>query len=205
MRKSILLLCLLTVFGFVDCQEIPWGKISSEEWAIEAVPFETGAEAVKLKEIGLLKITYDGYELVEYGRTKILSINGFENAQKKWSYKPKVHNDKVVFLGGQTINFIDGKEIISQLDKKDIIISRNGDVEEIAVAFPNVKVGSIIEYKVKIFRTSNLYASPWRFQNSIPTLSSQLFLQIASSADYKVILKGQQLNRKYSGKKNKKE
>ena len=205
MRKSILLLCLLTVFGFVDCQEIPWGKISSEEWAIEAVPFETGAEAVKLKEIGLLKITYDGYELVEYGRTKILSINGFENAQKKWSYKPKVHNDKVVFLGGQTINFIDGKEIISQLDKKDIIISRNGDVEEIAVAFPNVKVGSIIEYKVKIFRTSNLYASPWRFQNSIPTLSSQLFLQIASSADYKVILKGQQLNRKYSGKKNNKE
>ena len=205
MRKSILLLCLLTVFGFVDCQEIPWGKISSEEWAIEAVPFETGAEAVKLKEIGLLKITYDGYELVEYGRTKILSINGFENAQKKWSYKPKVHNDKVVFLGGQTINFIDGKEIISQLDKKDILISRNGDIEEIAVAFPNVKVGSIIEYKVKIFRTSNLYASPWRFQNSIPTLSSQLFLQIASSADYKVILKGQQLNRKYSGKKNNKE
>ncbi len=205
MRKSILLLCLLTVFGFVDCQEIPWGKISSEEWAIEEVPFETGAEAVKLKEIGLLKITYDGYELVEYGRTKILSINGFENAQKKWSYKPKVHNDKVVFLGGQTINFIDGKEIISQLDKKDIIISRNGDVEEIAVAFPNVKVGSIIEYKVKIFRTSNLYASPWRFQNSIPTLSSQLFLQIASSADYKVILKGQQLNRKYSAKKNNKE
>ncbi len=207
MKKYLFLLVLFTCFSRATAQEIPWGKISAEEWAITDVPFEKGAEAVKLKEIGLLKFTDDGYELVEYGRIKILSLDGFDNAQKKWSYKPKVLNDKVIFQEAQTINFVDGKEIITPMDKKDIIISRNGDIEEIAVAFPNVKVGSIIEYKVKIFRTSNLYASPWRFQNSIPTLSSQLFLQIASVAAYKVILKGQQLNKKYnvSGKKNNKE
>lgn len=207
MVKYLLLLMVSTLFTWAKSQEIPWGKISAEEWAMDKVFFEKGAEAVKLKEIGLLKITDDGYELVEYGRIKILSASGFDNAQKKWSYNPTIKNDKVIFQEAQTINFVDGKEIITPLDKKDMIISRNGDIEEIAVAFPNVKIGSIIEYKVKIFRTSNLYASPWRFQNSIPTVSSQLFLQIANIADYKVILKGPQLNKKYSGhgKKNNKE
>lgn len=185
------------------CQNMEWGKISQKEIELNDVSFEPGADAVKLGEIGHLKITDDGYELLEYGRTKILSINGFENAQKKWSYRPAVHNDNVVLQDAQTINFVDGKEIVTPLDKKDIIVSRNGDIEEIAFAFPNVRVGSIIEYKVKIFRTSNLYASPWRFQNSIPTLSSQLFLKVATVADYKVILKGQQLNKKYIDKRNK--
>lgn len=207
MPKYLLLLLLSTFFSLAKSQEIPWGKISAEEWAIDEVPFEKGAEAVKLKEIGLLKFTDDGYELIEYGRIKILSDTGFENAEKKWSYNATVRNDKVSIQEAQTVNFVEGKEVITPLDKKDIIISRNDDVVEIAVAFPNVKVGSIIEYKVKIFRTSNLYASPWRFQNSIPTLSSQLFLQIANVAAYKVILKGEQLNKKYSvnGKKNNKE
>lgn len=207
MPKYLLLLLLSTFFSLAKSQEIPWGKISAEEWAIDEVPFEKGAEAVKLKEIGLLKFTDDGYELIEYGRIKILSDTGFENAEKKWSYNATVRNDKVSVQEAQTVNFVEGKEIITPLDKKDIIISRNDDVVEIAVAFPNVKVGSIIEYKVRILRTSNLYASPWRFQNSIPTLSSQLFLQIANVAAYKVILKGEQLNKKYSvnGKKNNKE
>ncbi len=207
MPKYLLLLLLSTFFSLAKSQEIPWGKISAEEWAIDEVPFEKGAEAVKLKEIGLLKFTDDGYELIEYGRIKILSDTGFENAEKKWSYNATVRNDKVSVQEAQTVNFVEGKEVITPLDKKDIIISRNDDVVEIAVAFPNVKVGSIIEYKVKILRTSNLYASPWRFQNSIPTLSSQLFLQIANVAAYKVILKGEQLNKKYSvnGKKNNKE
>lgn len=207
MPKYLLLLLLSTFFSLAKSQEIPWGKISAEEWAIDEVPFEKGVEAVKLKEIGLLKFTDDGYELIEYGRIKILSDTGFENAEKKWSYNATVRNDKVSVQEAQTVNFVEGKEVITPLDKKDIIISRNDDVVEIAVAFPNVKVGSMIEYKVKILRTSNLYASPWRFQNSIPTLSSQLFLQIANVAAYKVILKGEQLNKKYSvnGKKNNKE
>lgn len=189
----------------IFCQNMEWGKFSQKEIEMTDVSFELGAEAVKLGEIGYLKITENGYELLEYGRTKILSIDGFENAQKKWSYRPSVLNDKVIVQEAQTINFIDGKEIITPLDKKDIIVSRNGDIEEIGFAFPNVRVGSIIEYKVKIYRTSNLYASPWRFQNSIPTISSQLFLNLAATADYKIILKGQQLNKKYIGKKNNKE
>ena len=203
--KIVLRLFFLLICSFAFSQDIQWGKVSQQEIDLDEVAFEPGADAVKLKDIGLLKITDRGYELVEYGRTKILSINGFENAEKKWSYRPAVFNDKVVLQGAQTINIIDGKSVITPVDKKDIIISRNGNIEEIALAFPNVRVGSMIEYKVKIMRPYDLYASPWRFQNSIPTLSSQLYLDLATGFNYKVILKGQKLNQKYSGKKNNKE
>ena len=198
-------LIFLLIFNLTFSQEIPWGNVSQEEIEMQEVPFEKGANVVKLKEVGQLKITNNGYELLEYGRTKILSINGFENAQKKWSFRPKVFNDRVVLKDAQTINIVDGKTVITKLDKKDIIISKNHGIEEIAIAFPNVRVGSIIEYKIKIMRPYDLSASPWHFQNSIPTLSSHLYLDLAANFGYKIILIGQQLNKKYIGKNNNKE
>lgn len=204
MTKYFLLLLFLAVFNLVKTQEIPWGKISPEEWAITEIPFEKGAEAVKLKEIGMLKITDKGYELLEFGRTKILSDDGFEKAQRKWSYRPSVENDKVVLIDAQTINLVNGKVEITPLDKKDIFINNDGTVEVLAYAFRNVRVGSIIEYKIKINRPSNKYASPWNFQNDIPTISSNLYLDLEVYSDYKIILKGELLNRKYAGKKRNK-
>lgn len=204
MTKYFLLLLLSTVFSLAKSQEIPWGKISPEEWAITEVPFEKGAEAVKLKEIGMLKITNKGYELLEFGRTKILSDNGFEKAQRKWSYRPTVENDKVVMIDAQTINLVNGKVEITPLDKKDIFINNDGTVEVLAYAFRNVRVGSIIEYQIKINRPNNKYASPWNFQNDIPTISSKLYLDLEAYSDYKIILKGELLNKKYAGKKRNK-
>ena len=201
MVKYFLLLLLTTVFSLAKSQEIPWGKVSPEEWAITEVPFENGAAAVKLKEIGMLKITNKGYELLEFGRTKILSDNGFEKAQRKWSYRPTLENDKVVLIDAQTINLVNGKVEITPLDKKDIFLNNDGTVEVLAYAFRNVRVGSIIEYQIKINRPNNKYASPWNFQNDIPTISSKLYLDLEAYSDYKIILKGELLNKKYAGKK----
>ena len=205
MVNQIFRVILLLTGNFFFCQDYDWGKVSAEEIAIEEVEFEPGAEAVRLKEVGYLKITNDGYELTEYIRTKILSPKGLHMAEEKWSYRPKKLNDKVTLIDAQTINIIDGKPVVTPMDKKDIITSNVNDLEEVAYAFRNVKVGSIIEYKVKILRPSNLYASPWRFQNDIPTISSKLFLDLVADADYKIILKGEMLTKKYSSKKKNKE
>ena len=200
----IVKLLFLILFNVALSQEIKWGVISSEEISLTEVPFETGADAVKLQEIGDLTMTDHGYELLEYGRSKILSLNGFDIADKKWSYRSNDSRDKVVVLGAQTINIIEGKQIITPVEKKDIIVSVSNGVEEIAFAFPNVQVGSIIEYKVKITRPYDLYSSPWYFQDTIPTLSSKLKFKLETLSNYKIILKGQLLNKKYKGKNIKK-
>jgi hypothetical protein len=169
--KKILKILLIFSFGIIYSQDFEWGKVSQEEIDLKSVSFEPGADAVTLKEYGELKIDYVGYELEEHIRMKILSSNGFPFAQKKWSYNSKNRFDKVIFREAQTINIVEGKTVITPIDKKDILVyNKSNDVEELAIAFPNVKVGSIIEYKVKIIRPYNIYYSAWNFQNAIPTI-----------------------------------
>ncbi len=194
--------CILLIFTFTlsFSQDFEWGKLSQEEIDLQSVPFESAADAVTLKEYGELKIDYVGYELEEHIRIKILSPNGFSSAQKKWSYNSANRFDKVIFREAQTINIVDGKTIITPIDKKDILVyKKSNDIEELAIAFPNVKVGSIIEYKVKIIRPYNIYYSAWYFQNALPTLSSKLKLKSASGT-YTLIFPTPKLGKKYSGK-----
>ncbi|WP_447951616.1 DUF3857 domain-containing protein [Chryseobacterium koreense] len=200
--KPVLFLALCFVIFSAASQEAKWGKLSPEEIALTEVSYEPTANAVKLSEVGKLKITDYGYELEEYGRTKILAPSGFSKAERKWSFMAKRLNDNVVLKGAQTINIVDGKEVISPVEKKDIIVNNVNGIKEIAIAFPNVRVGSVIEYKVLISRPYDLAASPWRFQNEIPTLSSKLSLELATRFAYRVILNGAKLTKKYSGKKN---
>lgn len=198
--KSALSLLLILTFSLFFSQDFEWGKPSQEEIDLKSVPFEPTADAVTLKEYGELKIDYVGYELEEHIRIKILSPNGFSYAQKKWSYNSNNRFDKVIFRAAQTINIVDGKTVITPIDKKDILVyNKNNDIEELAIAFPNVKVGSIIEYKVKIIRPYNIYYSAWYFQNALPTLSSKLKLKSASGT-YNLIFPTPKLGKKYTGK-----
>ncbi|MBB5332144.1 DUF3857 domain-containing protein [Chryseobacterium koreense] len=200
--KQTLRFALCFVMFTAASQDTKWGKLSPEEIALTEVSYEPTADAVILSEVGKLKITDYGYELEEYGRTKILAPSGFGKAERKWSFRTKRINDNVVLKGAQTINIVDGKTVISPVEKKDIIVSNVNGIQEIAIAFPNVGVGSVIEYKVEISRPYDLFASPWRFQNDIPTLSSKLSLQLASNFAYRMILNGAKLTKKYGGKKN---
>lgn len=205
MIKKILKILLIFSFGIIYSQDFEWGKVSQEEIDLKSVSFEPGADAVTLKEYGELKIDYVGYELEEHIRMKILSSNGFPFAQKKWSYSSKNRFDKVIFREAQTINIVEGKTVITPIDKKDILVyNKSNDVEELAIAFPNVKVGSIIEYKVKIIRPYNIYYSAWNFQNAIPTIFSKLKLKSASGT-YNLIFPTPMLAKKYRNKSKERE
>lgn len=198
--KKILILLFLFNYCTVFSQDFEWGKLSMEEIELQSVPFEPTADAVTLKEYGELKIDYVGYELEEHIRIKILSPNGFSFAQKKWSYNANNKFDKVIFRDAQTINIINGKTVITPIDKKDILVySKSNDIEELAIVFPDVKVGSIIEFKVKIIRPYNVYYSAWYFQNALPTLSSKLKLKSASGT-YNLVFPTPKLAKKYLGK-----
>lgn len=183
--------------GIVFSQDFEWGKVSQEEIDLKSVAFEANADAVTLKEYGELQIDLAGYILDEHIRIKILSPNGFTFAQKKWSYNSKNRFDNVVFRDAHTINIVDGKQAITPINKKDIIIyNKSNDIKELAIAFPNVHVGSIIEYKVTITRPYNMYYSAWYFQNALPTLSSKLKLKSVAGS-YNLIFPTSRLGKKY--------
>ncbi|SMC53227.1 DUF3857 domain-containing protein [Moheibacter sediminis] len=205
--KLVSILAVVFIHQFTYSQDkLKWGIFSQDELGLKSVSFEPDAEAVILNEQAILTVTNNGYELEEHSRIKILSVGGYDAAQKKWTYPSDNAYNKVIFEKGQTINIVDGKEIISEIQKKDIFITKvDNETEELSVAFPNVSVGSIIEYKIKIKKPYNLYSSPWRFQNNYPTLLSKLNLKNTGYAEYKIILSGENLAKKYKGKKGRKE
>lgn len=201
----VFLLFLMIPVTIFSQKDFSWGSLSQEEIDLKQVSFEPDADAVILKEFGLLEITNHGYNLEQHSQIKILSTNGFGQAQKKWFYSRDDQNNKVVLKDAQVINFIDGKKVITPISKKDIIISKkNESAEVLSFAFPNVSVGSIIEYRVIFYKPYDLAASPWRFQNDAPTLSSSLKLKLATNGDYKIILMGEQLRNKYRNKRHNK-
>ena len=205
-QACFIFLFLLIPFTLFSQKDFTWGSLSQEEIDLREVAFEPDASAVILKEFGLLEITNYGYKLEQHSQVKILSQNGFDVAQKKWAYSADDWNNRIVLKDAQVINFTDGKKVITPVSKKDIIISRKNEyTEEISFAFPNVTVGSIIEYKVDFYKPYDLYSSPWRFQNDLPTLSSALKLKLIANADYKIVILGERLNKKYQNKRNNKE
>lgn len=185
---------------------VKWGEFSDEELNLNTVPFEPEANAVILHEEGDLIITNYGYEITEYSRIKILNTEGYEYSVIERTYNPKNPYSRVELVKGQTINFENGKIEITPLKKNDVIIeNQNETTNAYKVVFPNVKTGSIIEYKLKIKSSSNLYSSPWRFQNRIPTITSKLKLKSSSVYDYRVIQFGKTLLAKYGKAKGRKD
>ncbi|WDF47985.1 DUF3857 domain-containing protein [Chryseobacterium sp. KACC 21268] len=203
--KSALSLLLIFNFTLFFSQDFEWGKLSQEEIDLKIVPFEQSADAVILKERGELVFTNDGYTLLLYRKIKILSENGYSFVDRKWSYNSSSRFDNVTVEKAHTLNF-DGEISESIIEKKDIIINKTDNgITEVAVAFPNVKVGSVIEYLVQMKRPFILYAYPWDFQNTIPTISSSFKVRSVSDPNYKLILKGRRLTEKYANQKSKKE
>lgn len=197
MRHFIL---LVFCFGFTIAQaqkNFKFGKFSQEEINLTQVDYDPEAVAVYLHDEGHLKITNYGYEITYYVRLKILNPKGFRFATYKHRYIHDSFND-LKLVRAHTVNFEDGKPVISQIKKRDLIVEQvDGTLKVLNVAFPNIKVGSIIEYELKVKRTTGVFSTPWTFHNKIPTLNSYFKIINTSVYDFRVIQLGQDILDKY--------
>lgn len=203
--KTLHSVYLFIWFSISFAQKIQWGELKQNEIELKTVDFEADADLVILEEFGDLKITRFGYEILEYSKIKILTPNGLDLINRSWTYpKNNIHN-KVSFEKGNVLNVENNEVQIHPLKKTDLIIhSIDENTEELKILFPNIRIGSVVEYRRKILSNADLYSSPWRFQNDHPTLKSTLRLQNASNFKYKIILMGDRLHKKYGNKSNQK-
>jgi hypothetical protein len=200
MKYSIFPL-LFFMFTIGQAQKINWGTLSQKEIDLEKVDFEPDADLVILEEVGDLSITQNGYEILEYSKIKILTHKGLELINRSWQYPFLDKYNKVIFEKGQTLNVENGVIKEYPIKKTDIIIHQfDEETEELKVIFPNVRIGSVIEYQIKRIDGSELYSSPWRFQNNHPTLKSTLHMRNNSKYSYKTIFLGERINAKYGNR-----
>jgi hypothetical protein len=104
---------------------------------------------------------------------------------------------------GVTYNLENGKVVRTELSESGVFKKKASKYEdEVAIAFPNVKVGSIIELQYTI-QESGLYLYGFEFQNDIPTVLSEYSIH-SSDEDYVTNFTGEikptTYETKYNGK-----
>ncbi len=149
----------------------PFGKIDQADLELKSCDFEKDANAEVLFEKGTLYFGADIGSITEeiHKRVKIFNTNGNGEADVKIDFYSGDHLEYITGIDAETINLTDGKVEITKLDKK-LIYTKVIDKEnsEISFTMPNVKPGSIIEYKYKWNASSFADMPDLVFQEKIP-------------------------------------
>jgi len=192
-----LTLCFLLLSTLVWSQINPktrWGNVSDEEFAFKEVSFEADADAVILWEEGYMNLKYP-METTLYRRIKVLTDKGKSYANQRIVFQ---HFDKLEAISNikaQTINQVNGKAETYSVKRSEIHFNKiNEYFTEVVFTFPNVQVGSIIEFEYVSNRRNMSWIEAWQFQHEIPTMYSQISVNPESSlAGFSAIALGENL------------
>ncbi len=165
-------------------KDIPaWGKVEKADLEMKVYDIDKDAEAVVLFEVGEL-ICDQSYniQLERRIRIKILKEGGLERADIHLNYIHYLNEENIIKLSAQTYNLdAAGNVVITPVDKKSIFDKKiNKRISERVFSFPEVKVGSIIEYK---YIKTGAGLVTWYFQRSIPVKFSRYTTDFPSEVE----------------------
>jgi hypothetical protein len=194
--KQFVLFLMLVVALPVFSQDFRLGKVSKEELLEKRHPIDTSATAAVLYKKGktYFKVSGTGYweMLTEVEvRIKIYKKEGYTFADEELTYYSGGQAPKVYFTDAYTYDLVNGAiektklKAEGQFEQK---ISANYTTETIKM--PNVKVGSVIEYKYFV-QTSYFHVFPdWHFQYTIPVNTISYEVGIPDGYNYNKYLTG---------------
>ncbi|WP_046743754.1 DUF3857 domain-containing protein [Kordia zhangzhouensis] len=197
MRKSILyiltFLCTITIYA----QDVEFGDISKEMLQQEKHLNDPEASAAVLYEKTYITTRYiqgQGFQLETniHRRIKIYTKEGFEKANHSiLLYKDRGENERVSGLKAFTYNLENGKIEKAKLRKEGIFTenrSENWELEKLTM--PNVKEGSIVEYKYKVVSPYWQNVNEIYFQYDIPVDHIEVVFEAHNYFTYKKHYKG---------------
>lgn len=188
MKKVIVSVLFLLVSCVLFAQkDIPaFGKVDKADLEMKECSFDKSAEAMVLFDnaevycfLNLETATNPlSSQFERHVRIKIFNSKGLDYANIHIPFVSERNLEEIKNLSAQTINLdASGNIVVSKVEKKLIYTKKkNKRYSEVVFAFPDVKAGSIIEYKYRD-EASYLYAlRNWYFQNSIPVQLSRYSL-----------------------------
>lgn len=184
MKRQIFLLPLLFITLSLMSQknkkgekDIPgFGNVEKADLEMKECDFDDKAEALVLLDVGELDyLAATGLELKRRVRIKILSDKGLDWANIHLRYWSEKNAQDITNIEAQTYNLDAAGNIVTTKVEKKLIYEKkvNKKYTEKIFTFPEVKVGSIIEYKFKHLRIGLI---DWYFQRSIPVKFSRFTL-----------------------------
>jgi hypothetical protein len=160
------------------------GKIDKADLEMTDCEYDKGAAAYKLIDRGNLYYDrgVDFFKMVVERRTriKILKDKGMDYANVKIPYYSRNNDQKMVNIDAYTYNLDAGGNVVTTKVEKSSIYTQklSKNFTQVTIAFPQVKVGSVIEYKYRIDRENIGYIEDWYFQNEIPVRFSEFEMKV---------------------------
>lgn len=203
-KLTILLACFLT--GLVYGQEVSvpevntkFGKPTDEELKMTTYAPDTAAVAAVLCKkadafydivAGDFRITYT-YET----KIKILKPEGTSYADVAISYYDNENSasmkEVVSSIDAYAYNLENGKMVRTKMKREFIYRERiNDNHMQVKFSIPNVKVGTVIEYKYKILSDLYFNIKDWSAQQSIPTLYTEYNITVPEYFKFNLDVRG---------------
>jgi hypothetical protein len=170
--------------------------VSPASFAPAVYDLDSSASAIYLFDRGVVDFQIGGgsrYSTVfeRHARLRILNTNGLSLATFGISMAHRGSSDaSIEEIRATVYNMDDGKFVVTKLDKSGIFKDKSGHLVVDKIAFPNVKVGSIIDYSYKIVYPGYGFIPTWDFQGAYPVLWSQYEVTIPTLFDYFVKTQG---------------
>lgn len=197
MNKIFTILFLTTLAVSVNAQTNlsnspttqPFGKINKEDLEMKSCDFEKDANAEVLFDLGSVYFS-PAYELVfeRHVRIKIFNEKAKGAANVRLQYFDGNGVERIQSIEAETINLDNGNIEFTKVDKKLIYNSKIDRIrKEIVFSFPNVKSGSVLEYKYILVSKNVINFPTWYFQSKLPTRYSELKTDIPDILHYKTL------------------
>jgi hypothetical protein len=198
------LISLITIFFITTSaisQKYNFNKVTVEELAEKVHPMDSSAAAALLFKTGKVsfELSFEGtFTLVQEVKTKIKIYNkeGYSFANVEIPYYTGGQSVRLFFDDAATYNLVDNKVERTKLKSDGEFqekVNENYSLKKITL--PNVKEGSIIEFKYTLKTPYFNFLPDWYFQYSIPVNNIQYEVLIPQYFSYQRFLKGfEQIN-----------
>jgi hypothetical protein len=192
--KKIFLTCVFYItmlVGFTQSLAPEFGVFTQRDIDLKVCSFDKEADAVVLFDIA--NTDYDDeYRMITERRIrfKILKERGKERADIHIPFYSKNDFEFITNIDAVIYSYNDqNKPIQTALDRKSVYRRKiNSLYSEMVITLPNVKVGSIIEYKYKSAMKSYAGLEEWIFQKEMPVLMSSYMLNILPNYEFAYVV-----------------
>ena len=128
-----------------------------------------------------------------FKRMLILNKNGLDQSMDDVYYNAEMNGKKLKLLHISTYNLVNGEIIKTDIQEKDLFIEDpKKEILKVKFAYPNAKVGSILEIEYTK-RSGSTDLRNWFFQHSQPILRSSYSARIPNNWNFVITLQ----NKKY--------
>ncbi len=172
---------------------VKFGKADIEEVMMSTYEKEPQAEALFLCEKKTVTVQNDfSFQIDVFVRIKIFNKEAVELANMKLAYISGTdRKESVSGIAANTYNLVNGKVVKTSMPKKNVFTEKlNEYVNVVKFSLPEVREGSVIEYKYR-FRTSSFSRiSEFNIQHSNPVKHSEIDIYLPEFYGYTINSRG---------------